>query len=122
MHEEAPVTATPYDCQVCGACCAAVPSAATAYVRLFDIDLARLRGSDVPIYREENRWTDWTEEVLQLGIKMNEQGKRVCVAFDGEVGGRCGCALYSQRPEACRKFEAGSTLCKEARQAAGLPL
>lgn len=111
-----------YDCQQCGACCAAVPPAAHAYVRLFEIDLTRLRGMDVPIYREEQHWTDWTDEVLQLGIKLNHQGKRVCVGFEGDVGGACGCGMYEQRPEACRKFEAGSVLCKEARQAAGLPI
>ena len=115
-------TAAPYDCQLCGACCAAVPSAAQAYVRLFEIDLTRLRGVDVPIYREEQAWTDWTEEVLQLGIKLNHQGKRVCVGFEGDVGGACGCGIYELRPEACRKFEAGSILCKEARQAAGMPI
>ena len=53
-----------------------------------------------------------------FGIKLTSQGKRVCAAVEGEVGSTCGCGIYEQRPDACRKFEAGSFLCKEARKAA----
>jgi Fe-S-cluster containining protein len=99
-----------------------VPAGGDGYVRLFDIDLERLRGSDLPILRDELPWSDRTEEVFQLGIRLTDAGRRICIAFEGEVGGRCGCGIYEQRPDACRKFEAGSSLCLEARRAAGLPV
>src|SRR5258708_24260017 len=112
MREECSMSAAvPYDCQLCGACCAAVPPAAQAYARLFEIDLTRLRGVDVPIYREEQAWTDWKEEVLQLGIKLNHQGKRVCVGFEGDVGGACGCGMFQPRPEAGPQVDARQRPC-----------
>jgi Fe-S-cluster containining protein len=46
----------------------------------------------------------------------------VCVAFRGKVGGECACSIYAARPRACRGFEVGSPLCKEARENAGLPI
>lgn len=43
-----------------------------------------------------------------------------CVALEGEVGTSVKCAVYNCRPTACRKFEAGSALCLEARKMKGI--
>lgn len=106
-----------YDCQTCGACCAAAP-AMTGYVRLHDIDLERLRRTDLPILRQEDQWSDWTEEVYRLGTKVDAAGQRVCAGFAGEVGGVCSCSVYEQRPQACRYLEPGTFACREARRQA----
>ena len=43
-----------------------------------------------------------------------------CTALTGNVGVSTGCSIYTVRPAACRAFTAGSALCIEARQSAGL--
>jgi Fe-S-cluster containining protein len=44
-----------------------------------------------------------------------------CIALRGEVGRGVACAIYEHRPNACRSFQPGSTLCLEARQSQNLP-
>lgn len=110
-----------YDCQLCGACCTATP-AMPGYVRLYDIDLERLRGTPLPILRNDDQWSDWSEEIFRLGTKIDDRGQRVCIAFEGKVAQACACGIYEQRPNICRKVEPGSFTCRQARAAAGLPL
>jgi Fe-S-cluster containining protein len=43
-----------------------------------------------------------------------------CVALTGKVGCDVKCSIYNNRPNACRAFVPGSTLCLEARSAAGI--
>nr|MBA3439811.1 YkgJ family cysteine cluster protein [Pyrinomonadaceae bacterium] len=43
-----------------------------------------------------------------------------CVGLEGEIGSAVRCGIYSQRPAACRAFEAGSDQCHAARRAFGL--
>lgn len=45
-----------------------------------------------------------------------------CIALEGVVGRFVQCGVYEVRPEACRRFKAGSQLCLEARKAKGLPI
>ena len=108
-----------YDCQTCGACCCS-PWTGDGYVRLYDIDLDRLQGVDVPVIFQTQGYGEPPEVIPKLGTKIDGQGGRVCVGFDGRAGEACGCGIYDSRPEACRKFEAGSELCKEARRRMGL--
>ena len=110
-----------YDCQTCGACCASHWNG-DGYVRLYDMDLARLDGMGLPILQQEQGYGDPPEVIPKLGTRFDDHGQRVCVAFQGSIGGACACGVYEQRPEACRRFESGSTLCREARQRFGLPL
>lgn len=60
------------------------------------------------------------ERIALLGTKFRKDGRRCCVALQGDVGGRCGCRIYADRPALCREFEAGSPECLQARTAAGL--
>ena len=43
-----------------------------------------------------------------------------CLALEGEVGIAVKCSVYNCRPQACRLFNPGSTLCLEARAKIGL--
>lgn len=76
-------------------------------------------GTSLPIvYFSQDDTPDVTEAML--GTKLDGRGKRVCVALDGEFGDSCSCSVYELRPTACRKFEAGSALCIEARKRVGI--
>lgn len=109
-----------YDCQTCGACCFS-PWTGDGYVRLYDIDLERLRESGLPVIHQE-QGGDPPEVVPKLGTKIVDPGSRGCVAFEGRLGESCTCGIYELRPEACRKFPPGGALCKQARQRMGLPV
>lgn len=112
---------TDYDCRTCGACCSG-PPAMDGYVRLYPIDLERLHGTELPIVHSVDEWSDWSEEIFRLGTKLDGTGRRVCCAFEGNVAESCSCGAYERRPNICRKVEPYSFTCREARQAAGLPL
>jgi Fe-S-cluster containining protein len=61
------------------------------------------------------------ERAPYLATKLLDGGRRVCVALDGAPGECCACTVYADRPEACRRYEVGGTLCRSARQWLGLP-
>ena len=97
------------DCQTCGACCTALPC---VDVRAIDPTPA------------ENYWN-----IIIRGqsgaITVNRQLKRDsetgnCLALKGEVGKTVGCGIYENRPEDCRKFDAGSDRCHALRRAYNL--
>jgi Fe-S-cluster containining protein len=107
-----------YDCQSCGACCVHLgPYDGNAYVYL-DKDEAR-RMLRLALRVIENALGS---RCLAAAPHEGAFGFPACVAFEGELGGRCGCSVYEERPDVCRQFEAGSDLCREARERAGLPL
>jgi Fe-S-cluster containining protein len=110
-----------YDCQMCGACCYS-PWTGDAYVRLYEIDIERLRPHNLPVIMQTQGYGDPPEVLEKLGTKMDSQNRRVCIAFVGSVAEPCGCGVYEDRPVACRKFEVGDVLCREARVRMGLPL
>ena len=56
-----------------------------------------------------------------LGTRADADGRDVCAAFAGAVGGPCPCSVYPARPAVCRSFEAGEVQCRAARREAGLP-
>src|SRR5262249_43840625 len=105
----------------CGAGCAS-PWDGDGYVRLYDIDIGRLHGSELPILMQQQGYGDPPEVIPKLGTRFDAHGQRVCVALAGSAAGPCACSIYEQRPEACRRFEMGSVLCREARRRFGLPL
>jgi Fe-S-cluster containining protein len=106
-----------YDCQQCGACCVnRTPVGGTGYVYLTRGESRRLKGLGLSVVQVSGN--------THLGTRAAAEGDGPprCVAFEGEVGGCCGCAIYAGRPDACRTFEVGGLLCQEARDLAGLPL
>jgi Fe-S-cluster containining protein len=90
-----------YDCQSCGACCS----------HKWSWPILKKDRSDAV-----NIPSDLVREDYPL---MKTTGNR-CTALIGSVGCYTACSIYHDRPLACRRFEAGSDLCKEARNAAGL--
>lgn len=106
---------TAYDCQDCGACCID-PFGTPGYIQLEGKEPARLRRLGLPV-------VTWHGQTL-LGTRPHAgpTGDTCCVAFVGEVGQSCACAIHPDRPAACRAFEAGSLGCQFAREAAGLPV
>src|SRR5262245_52117228 len=110
-----------YDCLTCGVCCAP-ESPSGGYVRLTDLDLVRLRSTDVPVLTLAVQDADPPEVLFALGTKADPNGRRVCAALSGCAGGENACRIYEQRPTACRRFEVGGYFCVEARRRFGLPV
>jgi Fe-S-cluster containining protein len=91
-----------YDCTKCGACC--------SFKWSWPV-LRKDRADAVKIPIEMQR------QDYPL-LKTSDAGR--CVALRGEVGQCVSCSIYADRPDACRKFVPGSTLCKEARAKFGI--
>lgn len=108
-----------FDCQSCGACCAAGrhDGPQDYYVRLTPEDFDRLgaRGKRLTVVYD-NR----CGETLRAMRFNKKGGRRTCIALEGEIGVRVSCAIYSDRPRVCKNFEPGDQLCLIAREEAGL--
>jgi len=103
-----------YDCQQCGACCSnQQAAAAVGYVRLTKHESKQMKRLGLSVVQSDNK--------SLLGTRNRvETTHPVCVALRGHVGEQCGCAIYELRPHNCRQFEVGSSLCRTARENAGL--
>jgi Fe-S-cluster containining protein len=107
-----------YDCQTCGACCVHLgPYDGNAYVHLDEAEASRMRGYGLRVVQ-----TPLGARFLAAAPHDGAWGFPACVAFEGELGARCGCSVYADRPSVCRRFEVGSDMCREARDRAGLPV
>src|SRR5437773_2212882 len=106
---------SPLDCLTCGACCLS-PFGGEGYIRLSAEEEKHLGRRGLPVLVMS---LDPQDRIVLLGTKSNRNG-RVCVALTGQVGKQVACAIYPDRPELCRQFEAGSPECRQARRAAGL--
>ena len=110
-------TAGIYDCQTCGACCHS-PWSGEGYVTVYDSDIERLKPTGLPIlYIQEG--ADPPQYIAKLPTRLTDAGQRTCIAFAQTSDHQCTCTIYEHRPQACRKFEAGSDLCRDARQRLG---
>jgi uncharacterized protein len=101
------VVMSDYNCQGCGACCAAYR---------VDFALAELE--------EPGR-----EPLLGLAAPINGHTCRMrgtdyanprCGALQGAIGESVTCAVYEWRPAPCRELESGSLACERARAMHGL--
>jgi Fe-S-cluster containining protein len=85
------------DCQKCGACCA-------------------FKWSWPVLRRDRSDAAGIPPEMVRTDLPLlKTQGAR-CVALLGTVGQCTGCKIYDVRPVACRNFEPGGMLCREARR------
>jgi Fe-S-cluster containining protein len=108
----------PYDCRSCGACCVHLGVYdGDGHVPLSRHEAARMRGHGLRVVRAA-----LGQQCLAVAPHDGAWGYPACVAFDGELGVRCGCSAYDDRPSACRGFVSGGVLCREARERAGLPV
>ncbi len=105
-----------HDCQQCGACCSKPGFVeGPSYAYLTRDEAKRMKRLRLSVLNEDG--------TSYLGTRAGPDGKGpdVCVAFQGEVGGDCGCSVYSDRPRVCREFQVGSPGCLGARKRLGLP-
>jgi len=105
-----------YDCQQCGACCTNHEhNRAVGYVWLTNDESKQMRRLGLTVVR--------AGASSFLGTRTREGASYPsCIALLGRVGELCGCAIYRSRPLNCRQFEVGGSLCKAAREQAGLPV
>ena len=108
------MSADTFDCRTCGACCISSFGGRPGYVFLAQDDVIRLGRVGLPLVAS-------VEQTLLGTVAYDGPGgERICAAFGGVVGGRCGCSIYLDRPRPCRNFEPGSVGCRQARHEAGL--
>ncbi len=117
-HEEDEASEAAYDCRSCGACCVHLGAFdGDGYVPLGRREAAVMRGHGLRVVRPA-----MGQKCLAVAPHEGAWGYPACVGFDGELGVRCGCSVYADRPAACRDFTSGSGPCREARERAGLPV
>ena len=95
-----------YDCTQCGACCRCFPIFAS------DADAEREVSikTDTRLLEPHMRTKD---KIYQLYPLPFHKG---CAFLDGDQL----CRIYETRPDVCRRFEAGSDQCIEARKRIGI--
>ena len=104
-----PLLSPDLDCARCGACC--------------------VEAGEVPVRPGERVPPALTAEVEGVGAfrdeaagsglrRMARSPGRRCAALEGQVGTSCSCAIYADRPAACRAFPVGSEGCRAAREVA----
>ncbi len=99
------------DCRSCGACCGP-PYPSGRYIDLTQLDVARLSSH----YRRTHAGGG---SAPALATVTGHDGV-VCVALRGRIGNAVRCAIYARRPDACRRFKAGSRACLRLRKHAAL--
>lgn len=105
-----------YDCQACGACCCnSDQNKAERFVDYVEVLKRDALRKEARLLRKLTVVNGRGER--HLALRGREQR---CVALEGKLGDRVACAIYSLRPSACRKVEAGSKECRERRAERGI--
>ena len=103
-----------YDCVRCGACCCNTPeNRAEGFIDYVEID------ARAPLLQRPElarRHVVYNEDGVPH-LRVHPDGR--CLALRGRLGQQVRCTIYSDRPHACRKVEAGSALCRRYRSAHG---
>jgi Fe-S-cluster containining protein len=97
-----------FDCDGCGACCCTFPIFAAESDALREPRI-RNEGRRLPLWLATPQW-----DYQLFPLPFHES----CCFLDGENR----CTIYATRPNVCRRFEAGSAQCQEARKLRGLPV
>lgn len=98
---------TDADCSRCGACCA---EAGFVAVTPTDTTPRALTQTTKGL----NHLSQETRSQLGRRCMKRHLGGR-CVALEGVIGEKVACSIYEKRPAVCRRFEAGSPGCLDAR-------
>ncbi|MCE9529835.1 MAG: YkgJ family cysteine cluster protein [Planctomycetes bacterium] len=96
---------TQFTCDGCGACCRTFPIFASADDAEREPRIAR-EGRELATHL---RTADWRFQLYPLPFR------ETCGFLDSENR----CEIYDSRPDVCRRFEAGSPQCQEARRRGG---
>lgn len=105
----------PLDCTRCGACCC-------------NPDENREEGTDAYVEVTRRDVILKHPHAVARYVKLDAQGRahlrldagQRCVGLRGALGRSVRCELYSLRPAACRRVEAGSAECLKARRERGI--
>lgn len=95
------------DCSRCGACCAEGGFVGVAPTDTTPRALTQTTKGLSHLSRE-------TRSKLGARCMKRHIGGR-CVALEGVIGESVACSIYERRPAVCRRFEAGSPGCLDAR-------
>ncbi len=100
--------ATEYDCTQCGACC-----------RSFPIFASKTDAVQEPAIRTETRALPEHLQTEDKAYQLFPLPFQTCCPYlkEDEL-----CRIYESRPSVCRRFEAGSEQCIEARRRQGIGL
>ncbi|GKT01486.1 YkgJ family cysteine cluster protein [Acidovorax sp. SUPP3434] len=96
-----------HPCLSCGACCA-------SFRVDFSVHESQETGGSVP----QGLVVEVTDQLRRM--RGTDHASPRCAALTGTVGVRAACGIYEWRPSPCREFEAGSDVCRRARQRHGL--
>jgi Fe-S-cluster containining protein len=103
------------DCRACGACCCNRDEnraeGFTDYVEVTSRDALWLVPDLLEQYGVKNDKGQW---------HLNLTNAQRCVALEGRLGQSVSCAIYALRPKGCRRVEAGSAECLQARAERGM--
>jgi Fe-S-cluster containining protein len=112
------VKITEADCRSCGACCVANGDGgdvlAHGYADLTSEDVAQMTPH---VRRQLHAIFIGSETRYATRAKQLASGDVGCQYLRGTPGQRCSCSIYANRPDICRRFRAGSAMCREARLA-----
>jgi len=97
-------TASHFDCQRCGACCAS-----------FRVSFYWAEADDAPGGTVPAALTRPVNAHLRC-MQGTEAHPVRCVALVGAVGQAVGCSIYAQRSSTCREVQPGDDQCRRARQ------
>lgn len=103
-----------YDCQTCGACCCN-PDENRAEGYLDYVEVAAFE----PLAGKRALLKRFTVLNARGERHMRLQDHR-CSALKGPLGKRVECLIYDDRPQGCRRVEAGSERCLQYRQERGI--
>ena len=103
------------DCQRCGACCCNPD----------ENRMEEMKGW-VPVRPDDRLWK--RPRLVQRYVLRGGEGaahlrlddRQRCTALRGKLGARVWCAIYEDRPRACRSVEAGSARCLQYRRERGI--
>lgn len=109
------------DCTTCGACCGRRWSIIVTHDDLARMKPAtRLKILQPPTDRFERLATAHLDP-NEVRMPLRRYGAQTrCTMLRGRVGRATTCAIYDERPDGCRAFEAGSAQCLEVRALRGV--
>jgi len=111
------------DCRACGACCVAATDGgdveAHGYADMSPKDVARVSSH---VHRQLLKIHVGGETYYSTKAKKLPTGHHACQYLRGTPTDRCSCSIYDTRPDVCRHFRVGGSVCKDARRAMNLDL
>jgi Fe-S-cluster containining protein len=103
------------DCVRCGACCLnPLANREEAFV-----DYIEVKKAD-PLYKKPELMRRFCLERIAHEPHLKLDAEQRCVALRGRIGRQVHCVIYRWRPAGCRRVEAGSKACLQARSDFGV--